>query len=237
VTKPLLVLVTGDPVLEARRAHGSYADMIRFRVGDAWTGPWHAVDLRDALELPTPRRLAGVIVTGSASHVTDGEPWVLRGLGYLRELVDAGTPTLGICFGHQMLGEALGGKVGRNPNGREIGTVELEHLAENPLLQGEPPMLAQTTHLDSVLELPPAARVVARSKLEPHAVVQFGPRAWGVQFHPEMDDVIVRHYIDARRDVIEREGTSTAQLLRALDPGHAGAAALPRFVSAVVKAQ
>src|SRR5690349_9646132 len=119
--------------------------MIRARVGDTWTGPWHVVDAREALELPAPESVAGVIVTGSAAYVGDADPWIGRGLRYLQALVDAGTPTFGICFGHQMLGQALGGEVGRNPNGREIGSVEVEVLGPNLLLPQGAPLRAQTT--------------------------------------------------------------------------------------------
>lgn len=230
VSKPLVVLVTGDPVPEATRAHGTYFDMIRARVGDTWTAAWQAVDAREALELPAPQSVAGVIVTGSAAYVGDAEPWIARGLRYLQALVDAGTPTFGICFGHQMLGQALGGEVGRNPNGREIGSVDVEVLGASLLLPAGVPLRAQTTHLDSILRLPPGARVLARTKLEPHALVQFAPRVWGVQFHPEMDAAIVRHYIDARRDCLGGEGFSLEQLYAELDPGHAGASTLPLFV-------
>jgi GMP synthase (glutamine-hydrolysing) len=242
VTKPLLVLVTGDPVPEAERQHGSYAEMIQRRVGAAWAGPWQVVDLRHAHELPAPGALAGVIITGSAAYVGDAEAWVLRGLDYMRRLVAAAKPTFGICFGHQMLGVALGGRVARNPNGREIGSVELQVLAPNPLLElgreggpdEAPRQFAQTTHLDSVVELPKDAVLCARTQLEPHALVQFAPRVWGVQFHPEMDDAIVRHYIDARGDTLEAEGFSVPALIGGLDPGQAGASTLPHFVARVL---
>src|SRR5205809_215271 len=82
-------------------------------------------------------------------------------------------------------------------------TVGLGIVSADPLLEkAAPPLRANATHVDTVQRLPEGARVLARSRLEPHAAVRFSEAAWGVQFHPEMDRSIVRHYLVVRRDVI-----------------------------------
>src|SRR5688572_33354713 len=98
---------------------------------------------------------------------------------YLAGAVEAGVHVLGICFGHQLLGQALGGRVERNPLGREIGTVTAEVLAADPILSERRPFTVNATHVDSVTELPPGAQVLARTARDPHSVLRFGPRAWG----------------------------------------------------------
>jgi GMP synthase (glutamine-hydrolysing) len=55
--------------------------------------------------------------------------------------------------------------------------------------------------------------VVARSNLDPHAAVEFGPRQWGVQFHPEFDAPIMQRYVEARRDVLADEGLDPDRLI------------------------
>src|SRR5258707_449267 len=157
--RSLAILIAGEPVPAAFAARGSFADLIRAAVGDAWQGPWQDMDGR--AELPDFERFAGLIVTGSSANVPSREAWILALEQYLARAVRAGLPVFGICFGHQLLGQALGGLVTRNPNGREIGTVPVEVMASDPLLAGiEGPLPTNMTHVDSVVTLPPGAQVL-----------------------------------------------------------------------------
>lgn len=228
---PLAILVTGDPIDRVRRSRGSYADIIRARVSEMFRGPVIEVDLRNSTELPTPAALSATIVTGSSSSVTERAPWMLRAEEYLRSLAGASVPTLGICFGHQMLGQALGGEITKNPAGREIGTVDLDLLVDDPLFaRAAVPYRVNATHVDTVSRLPPAARVLARTRLERHAVVRFTETTWGVQFHPEVDAEIMRAFLEERRALIEGEGLDAEALLESVDDALAGASMLARFV-------
>jgi GMP synthase (glutamine-hydrolysing) len=133
---------------------------------------------------------------------------------YIRQVIEAKTPLLGICFGHQIMAQALGGNVRPNPRGREIGTVEVTKLAHDPLFEGLPEtFLANSTHVDTVVELPPGATVVASTALEPHAALAFGALARGVQFHPEIDRNVMRGYVDVRRQRLHDEGLDVDAIL------------------------
>lgn len=235
--QPIAVLIAGDPVPSAQRLRGDFGQMIRNAVGGAWTGKWLQHDLRSEQPLPAAQSLAAVIVSGSAASLTEKSSWMERGLSYLHDLVRARVPVLGICFGHQMLGEALGGRVAANPLGREVGTVELTDVKADDLLgtgweQGL--LEVNSTHVDSVVELPANARVSARTRLEQHAVVRFAERAWGVQFHPEFDGEVMRCYIRERRDAIAAEGHDVEALLAASRDTPDGRSILARFIEAVV---
>jgi GMP synthase (glutamine-hydrolysing) len=231
-TAPLLILVTGDPVPRTQERAGGFASLVRAGVGNAWQGGFVEVDARSAERLPEPAGFAGVIVTGSASSVTERAPWILRCEEYLAHAVEQAQPVLGICFGHQLLGQALGGLVERNPRGREMGTVELALVADDPLLEpGHPPALAHATHVDSVTVLPPGARILATTALEPHAAVRFGERAWGVQFHPEFDERVMTEYLETRSQILAAEGRDPSALLAAVRPAPAGTLVLRRFVA------
>jgi GMP synthase (glutamine-hydrolysing) len=183
------------------------------------------------VQLPASERFAGIIVTGSASSVSERAPWMLRAEEYLARAVEREHPLLGICFGHQLLGQALGGLVERNPHGREMGTVALRITLDDPILDRKiEPALAHATHVDSVTVLPKGAQVLATTALEPHAAVRFGERAWGVQFHPEFDPLVMGEYIETRADLLAQEGRDPAALLAAVRAAEAGTLVLRRFV-------
>jgi GMP synthase (glutamine-hydrolysing) len=229
MSRPIAILVTGDPIESVKATRGSYADMIRAVAGDVLL-PFVDIDIRAGGVLPNPRTFAGVVVTGSASSVTDREEWVVEGEAYLRRVVDERVPVFGICFGHQMLGQALGGLVERNPRGREIGTVEFRVVAPDPIFAGaRAPFLANATHVDSVTKLPPGATVLAITDREPNAAVRFTETAWGVQFHPEMDGDVVREYVNARREILQREGSDPDVLEAQVRDGVAGTSTLVKF--------
>jgi GMP synthase-like glutamine amidotransferase len=150
---PFLILETGRPVPGMRR-HGAFPHLIRTAAG-LGRGQVDVVPVLDGHAPPPPTGYAGVLVTGSGAMVTDREPWSERTADWLREAAQRGLPMLGICYGHQLIAQALGGEVGWNPNGREMGTVPVR-LADvarhDPLFGGLPSEFhAQTTHLQTVL--------------------------------------------------------------------------------------
>jgi GMP synthase (glutamine-hydrolysing) len=223
------ILIAGEPIDSVKKSRGSYADLIRRAAGEP-ARRFADFDIRTGAELPAPERFSGIVVTGSSSSVTDREGWVLAGEEYLRRAVAAKVPVFGICFGHQMLGQALGGSVEKNPRGREIGTVDLEILAKDPIFESaRAPFHVNATHVDTIVNLPPGATVLARTELEQFAAVRFSESAWGVQFHPEMDGAIARAYLETRRSLIASEGLDADALLARVDDAQAGASTLERF--------
>ncbi|HTV19160.1 MAG TPA: glutamine amidotransferase [Polyangiaceae bacterium] len=200
------VLVMGDPIPAARARRGSFVDLIRQAAPAFGTHRWRAHDVRVGAEVPRLGAESAVIITGSALSVTEELPWKEAVSAQLRELVKSDVPVLGICFGHQLLAHALGGRVSKNPNGREMGSNLLEVLVDDELLGARRSFVVNNTHVDSVVELPPGARVIARTSLEAHAAVRFAPGAWGVQFHPEIDADVLRDYFAARRPILLAEG-------------------------------
>lgn len=228
--RPLVVLVTGDLVARAREAHGDYPSLIRAATNNSWPGPWLAVDCRTDAALPRPEACAGLIVTGSAASVTERAPWMRRAGEYLVEAITANTAVLGICFGHQLIAQALGGEVAKNPRGREMGSVELELVLDDPLLDGAP-FVANMSHQDAVLRPPSGVTVLARSARDGCSALRFGDRAWGVQFHPEFDRDVMRWYIEARRASLVAEGLDPDALARDAGDALPGQRVLQRFAA------
>ena len=214
---------------------GEFASWIQAGVGDTWEHGWLEHDLRTDAPPPAPSSASAFIVTGSSSNVTEQAPWMLRAEPYLRDLAGSGTPVLGICFGHQILAHALGGKVTKNPRGREIGTVSVTKVAGDPLFSSlGDPFAVNATHVESVVALPPGARLLATTSLDPYAAYALGETVRCVQFHPEIDGDAMRGYIGARAHFMRAEGLDPeSTLARAHDAD--GAAILRSFVRHFVR--
>lgn len=212
----ILVVKTGESLPAVKAACGDFEEWIERGLGSE-APPVLVAAVYAGDELPPAESLAGVIVTGSPAMVSALEDWSEASARWLGQIVERDTiPVLGLCYGHQLIAHGLGGEVGMNPRGREMGTVGVTispAVAEgHPLL--DPGLFpGHMSHLESVLVPPKDAKVLATTELEPHAVLQFGPRQWGTQFHPEFDREIMQRYIQARREVLTGEGRDPDELI------------------------
>jgi len=229
---PFLILETGQPVASMRR-HGRFPHWIRVAAG---LRPEEAVVVNVEAGEPLPARegFAGVLITGSGAMVTERRDWSERAAEWLREAAHEGMPLFGICYGHQLLAHALGGEVGDNPAGREMGTVDIAlhpHAGEDPLFAGLPPVFAaQATHLQTVLRAPAGATVLAQSVHDACHAFRWGERAWGVQFHPEFSATHMRGYVHAREEALAGEGHCPKRLARGVGATPHARRVLRRFV-------
>jgi GMP synthase (glutamine-hydrolysing) len=229
----IAILVAGQTLPEIVRRRGDFERFIRTRAG-ASPARWAVYDVRGDAPLPGPRDADAFVMTGSSSSVTERAPWMLRAEELLRDIVAARVRLLGICFGHQMIAQALGGEVKRNPFGREIGTVRLTRLADDPVFAGTPRTFdVHATHVDAVTRLPPGAEILATSARDPAAAFRVGPLVHGVQFHPEMDADIIRGYVSARAPIIREEGDDPEAILAAVHDATRGHDVLRNFVRVV----
>ena len=230
--QPFLIIETGLPAMPLRR-HGGFDHWIRVAAG---LDRHESVTFHSPGEDPLPEHAgwAGVLVTGSAAMVTDREAWSERSAAWLREAHARELPVFGICYGHQLIADAFGGKVDYHPKGREMGTVDIDQLpaaADDPLFAGLPQRFAaQTTHLQSVLQPPSEAVVLAANAHDGCNALRIGRSTWGVQFHPEFSATHMRGYLHARAEVLRKEGRDVLAMEHAIRPTPHARRLLSRFV-------
>ena len=214
--KKIVIMKVGSTFSELVARRGDFEDWIVAGMG-AEREQVRVVDVSAGEELPGHGEVAGVVITGSHSMVTQHLDWSEYAAGWLRGAAARHLPALGICYGHQLLAYALAGRVGDNPHGREYGTV-LVHLqsaaTEDLLFQGLPEAItAHVCHRQSALTLPAEARLLASSALEPHQAFVIGDRIWGVQFHSEFDAEVVAEYVRRDRELLAEEGKDPDRIL------------------------
>ncbi|MBU6247957.1 MAG: glutamine amidotransferase [Xanthomonadaceae bacterium] len=231
--REVLIVRTGEAPSSIRARHGDFPHWFRVATG-LRAGAIRVVDVARGENLPAPRDVAGALITGSASMVTERAAWSERTAGWIRAAMDHGLPLLGVCYGHQLMAHALGGRVDYLPGGREMGTVPVRRVAagdDDSVLAGLPEtFLAHTTHEQSVLEAPSACRVWASSVRDPHQLLSYGSNALSMQFHPEFSAEIMRAYIRRKSHDLGREGADVRGLHRTVNPTPHARALLRRFV-------
>jgi len=139
--------------------------------------------------LPDSLDYGGMIISGSPASAYEQYAWLDDLKAYARQAIDAGLPTLGVCFGHQVLGAVLGARVARSPNGWELGLAEVQLTGagrNDPLFRNLPdPLSVLQSHGDAVMELPAGATLLARNAHTGVQAFAFGDHVRSIQFHPE----------------------------------------------------
>jgi GMP synthase (glutamine-hydrolysing) len=231
-TLPLLIVQTGRTHAHIRDYLGDFDEWIGASLSEG--GAEVRVHDAQAKQPPPPlHSIAGIVLTGSHAMVSDREPWSEALVPWLQQAVAQGVPTLGICYGHQLLAHALGGDVAYHPQGIEIGTVQIQRHAQgqdDPLLGHLPPRFeAQAAHWQTVRRLPPGAVALASNAHEPHHAFRVGTNAWGVQFHPEFSGEALRAYLEELGPALAREGQDAAQIRAAVKDTPEAASVLATF--------
>lgn len=235
-----IIVKTGRAVAEARGEGRDFEHWFTDGLGaDRFDYRTVRVDEGEVLPpLESLDRPPAVLVTGSPAMVSDRLDWSEQTAAWLAGAHAAGLPILGVCYGHQLLAQALGGRVGPNPNGRRMGRVRVEFTdPDDPLTAPFTPHAAfNVSHVEVVLDAPVEARVIGTTGHDPCHALYFGNMSWGVQFHPEFDRATMQSYIEARSEPLEAEGQDPAKLVAGLDENPNGRPFLARFAQLALAA-
>ena len=139
----------------------------------------------------------GWLITGSRHGVYDNLPWMLPLQDFIRDLADKRLPLVGICFGHQIIAQALGGQVVKSDKGWGVGLHQYRVEQAQAWMQESPQQVGiYAFHQDQVVELPPSARVFLGSEFCPYAGLTYGDSIMSVQGHPEFEESYMTTLLD-----------------------------------------
>ena len=137
-----------------------------------------------------PEEADGWLITGSKHGAYEDHPWIPPLEQLIRDIMDAGRPLIGVCFGHQIIAQALGGTVRKYEGGWVVG--------QQDYVFGGETLTLNAWHQDQVIKAPEGARVVAHGSHCANAALLYPGRAFTVQPHPEYGDDFIAGLIDAR---------------------------------------
>ncbi|QIE55837.1 type 1 glutamine amidotransferase [Pikeienuella piscinae] len=146
----------------------------------------------------------GWIISGSKHGVYEDHPWIPRLKDFIREAAAGGAPMIGVCFGHQIMAEALGGRAEKFAGGWSLGPKEYDVVARPGWMRDAPArLLIPAVHQDQVTMAPPDATRAATSEFCANAALLYGdperPYAISIQPHPEFTVDFMRDLIASRR--------------------------------------
>ncbi len=195
------VLETGAPPKALQPRFGDYPQMFRTLLGSGYA--YETFDVR-AGELPEPERCDAYVITGSAAGVYDDLPWIAPAIDWLRT-AKGRTRLIGVCFGHQLMGEAFGGKVIKSPKGWAVGLHRYELARAEPWLTLDPEgggsFALPASHQDQVVVQPPKTEVVAKSAFTPFAMLAWRDQpAISIQAHPEFAPDYASALVESRAE-------------------------------------
>ncbi len=203
---------------QARFDTGAYTAWIERALGlPHGTRNLVTVNLFDGREsLPRLDEVSAIIIGGSARSVYEASQSVTEGETFVREAVARDKPLLALCFGQQLVADALGGKVVKSPNEAETGITTIRLTDEglrDPLFDGMSLTFeAVSSHGDAVVDLPPEARRLALSTRHANQALALGDTIRTVQFHPEITPDALAQLVLARREqIMKQRGMTPAE--------------------------
>ncbi|WP_423069220.1 glutamine amidotransferase-related protein [Devosia sp. CN2-171] len=198
----LTIIQTGDVPAPLRPQFGAYPPMFKRMFDEAGQAfEYETVPIYDGAGFPDPGKLEGVLITGSAVGVYEDHAWLDPLRAFIRTAYAANTPMLGICFGHQIMADALGGDVRKSEKGWGLGRHTYQVKARPGFLATDLPALSiACSHQDQVITPPVEAEVFLGSEFTPNAGLAYkNGKALSLQPHPEFLDDYTLALAELRR--------------------------------------
>lgn len=193
------ILECGHTMPEVETKHGTFPDMFaRLLDGNDFSYATYDVEFMEFPDNVT--ECDGWLLTGSKHGAYEDHPFIEPLKTFIRDSYAAGVPMVGICFGHQIIAQALGGHVEKFKDGWALGLNEYK-------FDGLGTVALNAWHQDQVIRLPEGARPVASNDFCANAALVYDNRAFTVQPHPEFGSDVIGDYIDLRRGTADYADT------------------------------
>jgi len=205
----LAILETGRPPGDLATHFGDYPAMVRAMLGEGFD--IETFDAASGKLPPSPADHAAYLITGSPAGVYDPLPWIAPLCDFVRAATHS--KIVGICFGHQLMAQALGGRVEKSVKGWGTG---LQHYAIDkvePWMESVPSIAVPASHQDQIVIQPPHTELIASSPFTPFAALAWTDRpAISFQFHPEFTPAYAKALIALRRASLPNSDAALASL-------------------------
>ena len=186
------LLICGHAIEQVAQNHGDYAVWFQSLLA----GNGFAFDVYNVVDMEFPTGVNdadGWLLSGSRHGAYEDHPFIPPLEDFVRQAYAKPVPTVGICFGHKLIAQALGGQVEKFKDGWAVGRQEYK-------FEGHGDVALNAWHQDQVMELPKDARVIAGNDFCQNAGLVYGDRAFTVQPHPEFSNPIMSDYVELRRN-------------------------------------
>jgi GMP synthase-like glutamine amidotransferase len=204
----LAILETGKPPGTLAEKFGDYPAMFARLLGPGFETETFDVE---AGEFPDPDAHEACLITGSPAGVYEPLPWIAPLQEFIRSA--RGSKMVGICFGHQVMAEALGGHVEKSDKGWGAGLHRYAVVRSEPWIDSAGTIAVPASHQDQVVIQPPNTDIVAASDFTPFAALAWTDRpAISFQFHPEFSPEFARALIEKRYDIVPDPAAAIASL-------------------------
>jgi GMP synthase-like glutamine amidotransferase len=206
------IIETGGMSQEHRERHGSFPQMFQRMINAADPSvACETVSILAGEPLPEPEGLEAVLITGSLAGVYDELDWIAPLEDFVRAAYANKIPMVGVCFGHQLMAQALGGIVRKSEKGWGIGRHVYDVADGNGLIEG-PRIALACAHQDQVIEPPRGARTFMSSDFTPFAGLLYANgTALSVQPHPEFSVGFARLCCELREGEAPADAVAAAK--------------------------
>jgi len=202
------ILETGRPPGRLADEFGDYPAMFADMLGAGFE-----IENFDVTSGVLPKHGAhqAYLITGSPAGAYEELPWIQPLMSFIRAA--DGAKMVGICFGHQIMAEALGGKVEKSAKGWGVGLQRYDVVRREPWMDGATSIAEPASHQDQVVIQPPGTEITVASSFTPFAGLAWTDRsAISFQFHPEFSPAFAKALIERRYDAVPDPDSAIASL-------------------------